>query len=443
MTRVLSLAKRLAFTSLGSLPFLGAFISVVFMLWGSGQLHSRGLNALGDWAIACASHPIGAIVLVQAIYTGLQSLLWMRYSTFERPAGAVWPKVTVVIPAFNEGPMVERSIRSVARCSYPKELLEIIVVDDGSRDDTFFHMQRLRREFPDLVRLVRFIQNRGKRAGLEAGFRAASGEIVITIDSDSEIEPTTIHEMVAPFLCDKKIGGVAGRVAVLNRAESLISSMLEVQYALAFDFARAAQSTYRCVACCPGALSAFRREAIIPFLTEWTNQKFLGRPVGHGEDQALTNIVLRQGYDTVYQRTAVVHTLAPTKYKQLSRMFVRWDRSYIVEGFSFAKFMFSGYREKNRVLPIVHFVVSNLRLVIFAWGILELPLVFTEDLSTLFRGGIALAITALFSAAYYLRIERSFRFIYGLAYALFSVCLLQWILPWALITVRDERWGTR
>ncbi|WP_394830770.1 glycosyltransferase [Pendulispora rubella] len=443
MTRVLSLAKRLAFTSLGSLPFIGAFISVLFMLWGSGQLHSRGLNALGDWAIACASHPIGAIVLVQAIYTGLQSLLWMRYSAFERPAAAVWPKVTVVIPAFNEGPMVERSIRSVARCSYPKDLLEIIVVDDGSRDDTFFHMQRLRREFPDLVRLVRFIQNRGKRAGLEAGFRAASGEIVITIDSDSEIEATTIHEMVAPFLCDEKIGGVAGRVAVLNRAESLISSMLEVQYALAFDFARAAQSTYRCVACCPGALSAFRREAILPYLTEWTNQKFLGRPVGHGEDQALTNIVLRQGYDTVYQRTAVVHTLAPTKYKQLSRMFVRWDRSYIVEGFSFAKFMFSRYRERNRILPIVHFIVSNLRLVIFAWGILELPLVFTEDLSTLFRGGIALAITALFSAAYYLRIERSFRFIYGLAYALFSVCLLQWILPWALITVRDERWGTR
>ena len=59
-----------------------------------------------------------------------------------------------------------------------------------------------------------------------------------------------------------------------------------------------------------------------------------GRPVGHGEDQALTNIVLREGYDTVYQRTAAIHTLAPTTYRQLSRMYLRWDRSYIVEGFS-------------------------------------------------------------------------------------------------------------
>ena len=56
---------------------------------------------------------------------------------------------------------------------------------------------------------------------------------------------------------------------------------------------------------------------------------------------------------------------------------------------------------------------------------------------------VALALGALFSAAYYLRIERSFRFAYGLLYAVYSVLLLQWILPWALITVRDERWGTR
>ncbi|HSQ64775.1 MAG TPA: glycosyltransferase, partial [Polyangiaceae bacterium] len=251
-----------------------------------------------------------------------------------------------------------------------------------------------------------------------------------------------VHEMVTPFLADARVGAVAGRVAVLNR-DSVISRMLEVQYALAFDFGRAAQSTYRAVACCPGALSAFRRAVILPHLTEWTRQRFLGRPVGHGEDQALTNIVLRCGYDTVYQRSAVVHTLAPTTYRQMTRMFVRWDRSFIVEGFAFAKFMFTRYREKNRVLPVVSFVVTNLRLVLFFWGLLELPELFMEDATHLAQGAVALGLGALFSAAYYLRIERSFRFVYGLLYAVFSVLLLQWILPWALLTVREERWGTR
>lgn len=421
----------------GAAPLFGAVISLLWLAWSNQSQESTGSKLA-----AMMTHPIGAIAVIQAVYTALLSLLWMRYRVFKAPEGAEWPKVTVVIPAFNEGPMVGRSIRSVAACNYPKDKLEVIVVDDGSRDDTFFHMQHLRREFPGLVRLVRFVGNRGKRSALVAGFRAASGSIVVTIDSDSEINPDTIHEMVAPFLADEKIGAVAGRVAVLNR-DTPISRMLEVQFTLAFDYGRAAQSAYRCVACCPGALSSFRKDIILPFMDEWENQRFLGRPVNHGEDQALTNIVLRQGYDTVYQRTAIVHTLVPTNYRQLSRMFLRWDRSYIVEGFSFAKFMFTRYRENNRLLPIVTFFVSNLRFVLVAVALMELPRIFDTNVSTLFRTSVALALGAIFSAAYYLRFERGFRWLYGVMYAVFSVFALQWILPWALVTVRDERWGTR
>ncbi len=434
-------ARRVLLATIGLLPLLGALVSIGWMLAATGHF-GGGLAGFGRTVIALLSHPVGACVVIQSVYTGLLSILWIKYKPFEAPKGAVLPKVSVVIPAFNEGPMVERSIRSVATCSYPQELLEVIVVDDGSRDDTFFHMQRLRREHPTLVKLVRFKGNRGKRDALVAGFRAATGQILVTIDSDSEIESRTIEEMVAPFLADAEIGAVAGRVAVLNR-DTVISRMLEVQYALAFDFGRAAQSTYRGVACCPGALSAFRREVVLPFLDEWASQTFLGRPVNHGEDQALTNIVLRQGYDTVYQRTAVVHTLAPVTYQQMSRMFVRWDRSFIVEGFSFARFMFSRYREKNRLLPIVTFFVSNLRLFLFFYTLIQLPLLFQTNLTIIVHSALALLAGAMFTALYYLRIERSFRFLYGALYAVFSVFLLQWILPWALLTVRDERWGTR
>ena len=124
-------------------------------------------------------------------------------------------------------------------------------------------------------------------------------------------------------------------------------------------------------------------------------------------------------------------------------MFVRWDRSFIVEGFSFAKFMLTRYRTKNRVLPVVAFVVSNLRLFLFFYGLVQLPLLFQTELTIVFHSAIALLVGAMFTALYYLRVERSFRFLYGVLYAVFSVCLLQWILPWALLTVRDERWGTR
>jgi hyaluronan synthase len=421
----------------GAAPLAGALVSIAWL-----AVTSESTESPSSKLIDLFTHPLGAIAAIQAVYTALLGVLWLRYRPFVAPAGVEWPVVSVIIPAFNEGPMVGQSIRSVAACAYPKDKLEVIVVDDGSRDDTFFHMQHLRREFPGMVQLVRFAGNRGKRSALVAGFRAAKGEFLITIDSDSEINPDTVHEMVIPFLADSKVGAVAGRVAVLNR-DTVISRMLEVQFALAFDFGRAAQSVYRAVATCPGALSSFRKSIILPFLDEWENQRFLGRPVNHGEDQALTNIVLRQGFDTVYQRTAVVHTLVPTTYAQLSRMFLRWDRSYIVEGFSFARFMFSRYRTDNRALPIVTFFVSNLRFVLVAVALMEAPRLFDTTLTTVGRSAVALALGAIFTAAYYLRFERSFRWLYGVLYAVFSVLMLQWILPWALVTVRDERWGTR
>lgn len=353
------------------------------------------------------------------------------------------PELSIVIPAYNEagriGPSLDQLLAYLGGVPFT---WEVIVVDDGSRDDTYFHVERLRREYPRVVRVIRFAGNRGKRAGLHAAFTAARGEYVLTLDSDSEIRRETLRAMVAPLVADPRVGAVAGRVAVLNR-HTLIGRMLEVQYALAFDFGRAAQSAYRTVACCPGALSAFRKSVILPHLDAWLNQTFLGRPVSHGEDQALTNIVLKQGYDTVYQRNAVVHTLAPARFRQLWRMFTRWDRSYIVEGFSFAKFMFTRYRTKNRLLPIINFVVSNARIVLLYHGLLMLPgiLVSRPDLVPVYI--VAFVLASFFTAMYYLQNERSLRFLYGVLYAFYALFVLHWTLPWALVTVRDERWGTR
>ncbi|HVY48172.1 MAG TPA: glycosyltransferase family 2 protein [Minicystis sp.] len=433
MRQITVARRRRAIDLVGLAPLAGALLVVAWLL--------RVPRAPRDGVEAFLGATLLGVAVVHAAYAALQSVLWLRYRPFVAPAEAPKLAVTVVIPAFNEGPMVERSIRSVVASDYPRELLDVIVVDDGSRDDTFFCMNKLRRSHPDVVRLVRFRGNRGKRAALEAGFRAARGEIVVTIDSDSVVEPRTIAQMVAPF-ADAQVGAVAGRVAVLN-VDAFYGRMLAVQYALAFDFARAAQSVYRAVAVCPGALSAFRREVILPHLDGWMRQTFLGRPVNHGEDQALTNIVLKLGYDTVYQRTAVIRTLAPTTHAQLARMLLRWDRSYVVEGLSFARFMLTRYREKNRVLPAVAFAAANLRVVLLAWAIATLPFAFRLDASLLLHGLAAAAVGALVTAAYDLRHERSFRFLYGALYAVYSAVLLQWVLPWAVVTVRDERWGTR
>ncbi len=382
------------------------------------------------------------LLALQVAHLALQTVLYARYRPTAPRTDLRLPTVTVVIPAYNEGPMVRRSVESVSRSNYPRDRLEVVVVDDGSRDDTYFCIEQVRRAFPELVRVIHLPGNRGKRAALGQGFQAARGEIVVTIDSDSEVEPDTLRHLVAPLQVDPRIGAVAGRVSVLNR-QTLIGAMLDVNYALAFDFGRAAQSSFGAVACCPGALSAFRREAILPHLGEWLGQTFWGRPVAHGEDQALTNLVLRCGYDTVYQRTAVIHTLVPERYSQLCRMFLRWERSFVVEGWTFARFMLTPYRPDRRALPALSFILSNVRLVALYVGLVALPIKLIEEPGRCFDYLVAMLIATTLTALYDLRREVGPRFLFGVLYAFYSFLLLQWILPWALVTVREEGWGTR
>ncbi len=165
---------------------------------------------------------------------------------------------------------------------------------------------------------------------LAAGFDAASGEIAVTVDSDSIIERGALLAIAGPFR-DPEVGAVGGKVAVFNRFQALLPRMLHVRYVLSFDFLRSVQSTYGAVYCCPGALSAYRLSLIRKILPDWLNQRFLGAACTTGEDRALTNDVLALGYKTVYQGSAVVHTIAPETYGKLCKMYLRWDRSYIRE----------------------------------------------------------------------------------------------------------------
>ena len=351
--------------------------------------------------------------------------------------------MTVLIPADNEGAMVEKALYSVAAADYPKDLLEIICIDDGSRDDTWNYIQRARQRYPQLIQAIRFPKNRGKREALYAGFLRGRGDYFVSVDSDSVIEPDTLKQILAPLLQSPKIGAVAGNVKVYNRTANLLTRMVWVRFVLSFDFPRASQSMYGFVFCTPGALSAYRREAIIPILDEWRQQTFLGVRCTIGEDRAFTNLVLRQGYDTVYQRTAVVYTTVPEHYRGLSRMFLRWDRSNFRESLVQLSYMFTRYRPRNRLLPILDFVVRELEFPVTA---IFLPLMLASFLCcpiliVKFVSGMALV--SFFLSSYYLRHERDADFVYGVIYSFYAFFFLRWIRPYAFFTLRNGRWLTR
>ncbi|MGA9853061.1 MAG: glycosyltransferase [Gammaproteobacteria bacterium] len=386
-------------------------------------------------------HPSILWMLMGLLMLVFRTLLWFRYRT---PAGASFAEaasLTVIIPAYNEGPMVAQSIDSVAAAHYPHGRLEIFVVDDGSRDDTWVHIEAAARRHPGLVTTLHFPMNRGKRAALEAGFRHARGEIIVTIDSDSIIERGTLLAMAGPFR-DPKVGAVAGKVTVYNRGDGLIPRMLKVRFALSFDYLRAVQSTYGTVYCCPGALAGYRASVVRTVLDRWVNQKFFGVACTYGEDRSMTNYILDEGYDTIYQRAAIVHTMVPRSYMKLCKMFLRWDRSYIREEMRFAWIVWKR-PPAARFIAVTDAFVTNLRYPISWAALVLLVAIIIWHPATLLRFLCVIGIMACFNMLYYLRSERSWDFVYGIFYSYYSFFALFWIFPYAVITVRAKSWLTR
>lgn len=370
-----------------------------------------------------------------------RTVLWFRYKSAPAATMEDAPSLTVIIPAYNEGAMVRQSIESVMQARYPRERLEVMVVDDGSVDDTWVHIQRAAREYPGRIVTRRLPQNQGKREALAVGFENARGEVVVTLDSDSVIEPGALLAIAGPFR-KAGVGAVAGKVKVYNRRQGVIPRMLHVRYILSFDMLRASESGYGTVYCCPGALTAYRTSLVRQVLKRWVEQTFMGMPCTVGEDRSLTNLVLACGYDTVYQRSAVVHTVTPASYNKLCRMLLRWDRSYVRE-----ELIFLGIVWKRplgaRLISICDRLITNLRYPVHYACLVLLAITMPHHPLALLRLTIVIGVISALNTLYYLRSERSPDFFYGILYSYYSLIALFWIFPVAVFTVRSKAWLTR
>ncbi|MBW4050708.1 MAG: glycosyltransferase family 2 protein [Proteobacteria bacterium] len=398
--------------------------------------------------VAARRHGIQVLAYIGVTWMALgvllvivRTILWIVYRPSPAAASETAPHLTVIIPAYNEGAMVLQSIESAVNADYPRDRLEVLVVDDGSKDDTWNYILEAARRHPSMVTAMRHDRNRGKREALALGFSRARGEILVTIDSDSVIERGALLALAGPFR-DARVGAVAGKVLVYNRAHGVIPRMLHVRFILSFDMLRAAESVYRNVYCCPGALTAYRATALRGVLERWKCQEFLGLRCTFGEDRAMTNYLLGDGYDSVYQRTAVVHTVVPNEYGKLCKMLLRWDRSYVREEIRFARIVWTR-PWPTRALAVFDRSITNARIPIYWSSLAVLPVVIAVHPRIVGPMVIATGALSFIQVLYYLRSERSLNFAYGVLYAYYSSFALFWIFPYAVATVRARGWLTR
>ncbi len=217
--------------------------------------------------------------------------------------------VSVIVPAYNEEEVIEATVRSVLASRHRR--VEVIVVDDGSTDRTAELL-----DAPEFAR-VRVIRqpNQGKASALDTGVRAARHSVVVLVDGDTILEPTTLTEMIRPF-SDPQVGAVAGNAKVGNRS-GLLGSLQHVEYCVASAVERRATAHLGVMLCVPGAAGAFRRSAVLD--VGGVNGSTLA------EDTDLTLAVMRAGWKVEFAPEARAWTEAPSTLRGLYRQRLRWN----------------------------------------------------------------------------------------------------------------------
>ncbi|MFI6205449.1 bifunctional polysaccharide deacetylase/glycosyltransferase family 2 protein [Streptomyces sp. NPDC051041] len=273
--------------------------------------------AVAEWTVPALS--VGLMVVGVAVMGrfGMMLLLARRHHRLRNKRRFSWgPTVTrpvsVIVPAYNEKECIANTLQSLARSTHP---IEIIVVDDGSTDGTS-EIARSAAESLGMtnVRVIRQ-ENAGKPAALNNGVRSAGHDIVVMMDGDTVFEPDTVRQLVQPF-ADPEVGAVAGNAKVGNR-NTVIGAWQHIEYVMGFNLDRRMYDLLRCMPTIPGAIGAFRREAVLQAggMSEDTL----------AEDTDITIALHRAGWRVVYQEHARAWTEAPGSLKQLWSQRYRWS----------------------------------------------------------------------------------------------------------------------
>lgn len=227
------------------------------------------------------------------------------------PDATFRPKVTVIIPCFNEEKVIETSVKRILESTYP--YLDVIVVDDGSKDRTSAIVTEKFGDNPR-VKLMTLV-NGGKASALNKALKEATGEIIVALDADTQFEKETILRLVRWFT-DPKIGAVAGNAKVGNRV-NLVTRWQAVEYTTAQNIERRALTRFDAIMVVPGAVGAWRRSAL---------ESVGGYPEDTlAEDQDLTIAIQRKKWKVAYDEEAVAWTEAPESFGALSKQRFRWS----------------------------------------------------------------------------------------------------------------------
>jgi len=278
-----------------------------FVFWLFGLLRGAIVVVffLGDTLMTFRLLSVGALAIFDRLRDGKRD---------RQPSSGYRPAVAVLIPAFNEEKVIVNTVQAVLASDYPA--LRVIVVDDGSKDNTYeVTCETFRRECDRGQVLVLTKENSGKAEALNFGLSYVEEELFIGIDADTIIAPDAISKLV-DYFADPEVAAVAGNTKVGNRV-NLWTRWQALEYITSQNFERRALDVFGAVTVVPGAIGAWRTPAV----------RAAGgfHPDTVAEDADLTMSLLEQGGRVHYEDRALAWTEAPTRPSGLMRQRFRWS----------------------------------------------------------------------------------------------------------------------
>ncbi|MFH8977115.1 glycosyltransferase [Streptomyces sp. NPDC017890] len=376
------------------------------------------------------------------------------------PALPAQPRVSFLLAVRNEREHIEDCVRSMAAVDYPD--LQLVVVDDASDDGTADVLRRLADELP--LTLIRLDENLGKKGALVRACAVADGDVLLFTDSDCVIAPDAVRHCVTALVRHPELGAVSGHCRALNTDAGLLARVQDVWYEGQFRITKAAEAAFGSVSCVSGPLAAFRRDAIYNYLPAWAEDRFLGAPFRFATDRQLTGYVLGQAWhgralkdrhadspfvsehdypelrwEVGYTRAARVWTRVPSRPSSFLRQQIRWKKSFIRNLFFTGRFMWRRgpaaaalyYGHALWVIAAPALVVRHL-----VWAPLNLAAVLT----LLYLCGVLLK-GCVWGIAYRFDHPRDRAWRCRPLMSLLSCCVLAWLLPYALLTLRRNVWS--
>lgn len=351
------------------------------------------------------------------------------------------PTISFAVPSKNEEENIRETILKIAQTDYPKDKFNIITVNDGSTDNTLAEMKEAQKIAAGRgidVKVIDWKVNKGKREGMAECIKKSENEIIIFIDSDSFIESNATKELIKYFI-DPKVAAVAGHGYVANADINMLTKMQDVRYFVAFKAYKSAEAVFGAVTCCSGCCSAYRKKYVLEILDKWLNQKFLGIQCTYGDDRSLTNYLLQKGYKALFAPEAIAYTFVPDTFKKFLKQQLRWKKSWVRESFRAGLFIW----KRNPIMSVSFYLGVTLPLlapIIVVRALLWYP--YTTGKAPWFYL-LGMLLMAVIYGLYYYIFTRDKKWVYGVLFATFYTIILIWQLPWAILNLRDARWGTR